>query len=147
MVIHILQFLDGVVGVHLRRGEGAVAEHLFDGAEVRAVVEELRCERVAQHVRRTPSGDTIHAAELPLDEPVHEHGIEPASPGRDEKGNIALVCFAGGKGASLLGAGNAMKLAGPYLQGNGGGRPEMASGSCKDLTRFEEALKELKSKL
>ena len=40
-----------------------------------------------------------------------------------------------------------MKLAAPLLGGNGGGRPEMASGSAKDLTSFQEVVKLLREKL
>ena len=58
-----------------------------------------------------------------------------------------LVCFASGEGAKKVGAGNAVKLVGPLLSGNGGGRPEMASGSAKDLAKFEEAKALLKEKL
>lgn len=58
--------------------------------------------------------------------------------GKGEKGN-ALVVFAGGKGKEI-GAGKVMKAIAPMLLGAGGGKPEMASGSAKDLTRFEEAV-------
>lgn len=57
--------------------------------------------------------------------------------GKGTKG-ISLVVFAGGKGKNP-GAGKVMKAAAPLLSGNGGGKPEMASGSAKDLARFEEA--------
>ena len=66
--------------------------------------------------------------------------------GKGEKG-ISLACFAGGKGKSLCPAGEAMKLVGPLLLGNGGGKPESAQGSAKDLSRFDEAVKTLKEKL
>ena len=57
--------------------------------------------------------------------------------GKGTKG-IFLVVFAGGKGKNP-GAGKVMKAVAPLLSGNGGGKPEMASGSAKDLARFEEA--------
>lgn len=57
--------------------------------------------------------------------------------GKGTKG-ISLVVFAGGKGKNP-GAGKVMKAVAPLLSGNGGGKPEMASGSAKDLARFEEA--------
>ena len=66
--------------------------------------------------------------------------------GKGEKG-ISLVIMAGGLGASKLGAGAGMKLIAPLLSGNGGGKNEMASGSCKDLSRFDEASSLLKSRL
>ena len=62
---------------------------------------------------------------------------------KGEKG-IALNAFAGGKGTEL-GAGKAMKIAGPLYQGNGGGNPTFASGSGKqmaDLEAVKAALKE-----
>ncbi len=66
--------------------------------------------------------------------------------GKGEKG-ISLLLMAGGEGAKKLGAGAGMKLVAPLLEGNGGGKPEMASGSCKSLARFDEALALLKSRL
>ena len=63
-----------------------------------------------------------------------------------EKGN-PLVIVAGGEGAKKLGAGPGMKLVAPLLNGNGGGKMEMASGSAKDLSRFDEAANLLKSHL
>ncbi len=58
-----------------------------------------------------------------------------------------FVVFAGGKGKEKLAAGNAMKLAAPLLGGNGGGKPEMASGSAVSLEKLEEVRAALKSKL
>ena len=66
--------------------------------------------------------------------------------GKSEQG-IALTAFAGGEGAKRLGAGAAIKLASPLLGGNGGGKPEMAQGSAKDLSRLQEAISLLKEKL
>ncbi len=66
--------------------------------------------------------------------------------GKGEKG-VSLVIMAGGEGAKRLGAGAGMKLVAPLLGGNGGGKPEMASGSGKDLSRFDEASSLLKSHL
>ena len=54
--------------------------------------------------------------------------------GKGEKG-ISLVVFCGGKGKNI-GAGKIMKTIAPLLGGNGGGKPEMASGSAKDLSAF-----------
>ncbi|MDY6391936.1 MAG: alanine--tRNA ligase [Bacilli bacterium] len=59
--------------------------------------------------------------------------------GKNDDG-IAICSFAGGNGAAKLGAGKAIKLAAPLLSGNGGGRPEMAQGSAKDLSRLAEAI-------
>ena len=55
----------------------------------------------------------------------------------------ALVCFAKGSCATSIGAGKALKAVAPLLNGNGGGRDEMASGSYKDASRLEEAKKVL----
>ena len=66
--------------------------------------------------------------------------------GKGSKG-ISLVIMAGGEGAKRLGAGAGMKLVAPLLNGNGGGKPEMASGSAKDLSAFEEAADMLKKHL
>jgi hypothetical protein len=38
--------------VHRRHGQLHMAEHLLDAAHVRATIEQVRCERVAQSVRR-----------------------------------------------------------------------------------------------
>ena len=66
--------------------------------------------------------------------------------GKGEKG-VSLLIQAGGKGAEKLPSGAAMKLVAPLLGGNGGGKPEMASGSAKSLEKFEEAVVLLRSKL
>ena len=64
---------------------------------------------------------------------------------KGEKG-IALNAFAGGKGCTL-GAGKAMKLAGPFYSGNGGGNPNFASGSGKQLADLEAVKAELRKAL
>ena len=66
--------------------------------------------------------------------------------GKSEDG-IALTAFAGGEGAKRLGAGNAIRAVAPLLGGNGGGKPEMAQGSAKDLTHLDEAIAKLKGLL
>ena len=64
---------------------------------------------------------------------VHEHSLIMLL-GEEN----ALVCFATGDVAKSLGAGKAIKEVSSLLSGNGGGRPEMASGSYKDASRLEE---------
>ena len=66
--------------------------------------------------------------------------------GKSDAG-IALVAFAGGAGAKKLGAGGAIKTVAPLLQGNGGGKPEMAQGSAKDLSKLEQAIDAVKNAL
>ena len=58
--------------------------------------------------------------------------------------SLPLLVFAGGK-AKNVGAGKVMKAIAPLLLGNGGGKPEMASGSAKDASRFLEAVALAKS--
>lgn len=65
--------------------------------------------------------------------------------GKGSKG-YSLVVFAGGKGAQI-GAGKIMKEIAPILGGNGGGKPEMASGSAKNLDGFEAAISKAKTLL
>ena len=65
--------------------------------------------------------------------------------GKGSKG-YSLVVFAGGKGAQI-GAGKIMKETAPILGGNGGGKPEMASGSAKNLDGFETAISKAKTLL
>ena len=65
--------------------------------------------------------------------------------GKGSKG-YCLVVFAGGKGAQI-GAGKIMKEIAPILGGNGGGKPEMASGSAKNLDGFEAAISKAKTLL
>ena len=65
--------------------------------------------------------------------------------GKGSKG-YSLVVFAGGKGAQV-GAGKIMKEIAPILGGNGGGKPEMASGSAKNLDGFEAAISKAKTLL
>lgn len=65
--------------------------------------------------------------------------------GKGSKG-YSLVVFAGGKGAQI-GAGKIMKEIAPILGGNGGGKPEMASGSAKSLDGFEAAISKAKTLL
>ena len=65
--------------------------------------------------------------------------------GKGSKG-YSLVVFAGGKGAQI-GAGKIMKEIVPILGGNGGGKPEMASGSAKNLDGFEAAISKAKTLL
>ena len=48
--VHLLEVPAIDVGVDLRRRDAGVAEHLLDGAEVRAAFEEVRREGVAQRV-------------------------------------------------------------------------------------------------
>ena len=52
LVVDILELLFDKLGVDLRGGDVGVAEHFLNGAEVRAVFEQVRRERVAQGVRR-----------------------------------------------------------------------------------------------
>lgn len=52
----------------------------------------------------------------------------------------ALVIFAKGKNS----ANKVIKLIAPILNGNGGGKDEMASGSASDLSRFDEAISKIK---
>lgn len=66
--------------------------------------------------------------------------------GKAEKGN-SLVAFATGKAVGKLGASGAVKIAAGAMQGSGGGRAEMAQGSAKDLSRFDEAKKQIESAL
>lgn len=65
--------------------------------------------------------------------------------GKGSKG-YSLVVFAGGKGAQI-GAGKIMKEIAPILGGNGGGKPEMASGNAKNLDGFEAAISKAKTLL
>ncbi len=60
-----------------------------------------------------------------------------------EEGNAPLVVLAGGKGAKL-GAGNIIKAIAPILDARGGGKPEMASGSAKAASKFDEASAKMK---
>ena len=50
-----------------------------------------------------------------------------------------LVAFCGGKGKDVLPAGNAVRIVAEVLLGNGGGKPEMASGSVKDIAEAGKA--------
>lgn len=49
--VGFLEFLDGVVRVDLRGGEGGVTQKLLYGIEVGTVVEQVGGEGVTQHVR------------------------------------------------------------------------------------------------
>ena len=49
-LIHSSQFLDGVVRVHLGRGERSVSEQFLDGIEVRPIVQQLCRQRVPEHM-------------------------------------------------------------------------------------------------
>src|SRR5690349_4038764 len=51
LVVNLQQLADGGVRVLLRGGERLVAEEFLDGAEIGAVRQEMRGERVAQRVR------------------------------------------------------------------------------------------------
>ena len=51
------------MGIYLGSGQTAVAKDLLDGVEVGAVVEHLRGESVAQHVR-TPLVDGRHHIQI-----------------------------------------------------------------------------------
>ena len=66
--------------------------------------------------------------------------------GKSDEG-IALTAFASGEGAKRVGAGRAIKEVAPLLLGNGGGKPEMAQGSAKDLSRLGEGIEKLKALL
>ena len=66
--------------------------------------------------------------------------------GKGPKG-ISLVVFSLGEAAKKAPAGAVMKAIAPILEGNGGGKPEMASGSARSLERFDEAANIAKSML
>ena len=61
-------------------------------------------------------------------------------------GKDSLTCFAKGKGA-LIGAGKVIKSIASLLEGNGGGKNEIASGSAKNFARLDEAIKTAKDLL
>ena len=61
-------------------------------------------------------------------------------------GKDSLTCFAKGKGA-LTGAGKVIKTIAPLLEGNGGGKNEIASGSAKNFSKLDEAIKLAKTLL
>lgn len=58
--------------------------------------------------------------------------------GGDSDSGYPVVCFADGKAHD---AGRALKTVAPFLQGGGGGRPNMARGAFKSLERLSEAKK------
>lgn len=60
-VIRLAEALLGDVGVDLRRGEGGVAEQALDGAEIRAGIQQMRREAVAELV-----GEILKGMELSL---------------------------------------------------------------------------------
>ncbi len=66
----------------------------------------------------------------------------------NDNGQFPLVCSLGkdlvAKGFK---AGNFVKEVTAILGGSGGGRPDMASGACKDLSKLEEAIAKVKSLL
>ena len=53
-------------------------------------------------------------------------------------GDIPLTCLVGGNGLKTYSAGNIIKEIAPKLGGNGGGRPNMANGKGKDLSKIDE---------
>jgi len=61
------------VRVDLGRGHVSVPEQLLDGSDVAPVLEQVRCERVTQRVRRRPLGDS-RSAHCILDATL-EHGL------------------------------------------------------------------------
>lgn len=61
---------------------------------------------------------------------------------------MPLCVFAGGKAIERSGgAGKVVKLLGSFLEGNGGGRPEMAQGSVRNLDRHDEAIEAVRALL
>ena len=52
LFINLFNALFGHVGVNLRRGNIGMAEHHLHGAQVGAVLEQVRGKGVAQHMRR-----------------------------------------------------------------------------------------------
>ncbi|MCQ2743072.1 MAG: alanine--tRNA ligase [Bacilli bacterium] len=58
-----------------------------------------------------------------------------------ENGALPVSVFLGGTATKKSKAGDIVKKLGSIMGGSGGGRPEMASGQLKDLTKFEEAKK------
>src|SRR2546423_4465655 len=57
LVIDLLQPRSRNVGVDLRRGDVRVAEHHLDGPQIGAVLQQMRGERMPQHVRRNVCAD------------------------------------------------------------------------------------------
>src|SRR5690606_30548398 len=55
-IVDVGQMLEVKVGVDLRRRQARVAEQLLDGAQISARLEQMRRERMPQHMRMDPNG-------------------------------------------------------------------------------------------
>src|SRR3954454_14562425 len=71
-VVDLGERLEVEVRIDLRRGDAGMAEHFLDRAQVLRRLEQMRRERVAQHVRMYVLGDA--AALRPRLEPRADHG-------------------------------------------------------------------------
>ncbi len=90
--VHLAAPAVGDVCVPLGRAEVGVTEHLLDRSEVRAALEQMRRERVAQEVRVDAAGlETGAVGELAQDEERAGSGQRTATRVQEELGAVAAV--------------------------------------------------------
>src|SRR5439155_5227315 len=92
LIVNVDQLLDGYLSVLLRGRQAYVPEHLLDGAEVCALGQEVRGERVPQGMRaRLEVGP--EPPDILLHQAVDRPRGEPASAGVQEQGRAAGLRF------------------------------------------------------
>ena len=89
--------VDVQVGVHLGGGQADVTEQFLDGAQIRAHLEQVGGERVAQAVRGDTHADA-GAQAVALHEPLHRPRAQARAPAVEEQGLTLGLTAAGGAG-------------------------------------------------
>jgi hypothetical protein len=118
--VHIPQVAAVHVRIDLRGRDVRVPKHLLDGREVRAALEQMRSERVAERVRRDPLRDPRTLDVLAQDLPDAHPGERPAARVQE---NAALPCPALNNHAGIT----------PKYRGMNGGYWALATGDAENF--------------
>src|SRR5258705_10614091 len=97
-VVNLRERLKVEMRVHLRTHNRCVAEHLLHPTQIARRLQDMRCERVAQHVRMNVTRQTL------LDRPRREATLDRARRGTSTLTAVEQRDFVGGR--KLFGCGS-----------------------------------------